>query len=231
MIDSATNKNDTQESLNFLNLLILILSFYVLGSLLVGTFFQLPEEVTKVLTYVDNGICAVFFIDFVVRFRKAENKLQFMKWGWIDLISSMPTLNIMRAGRLLRLIRLIRIIRAFRSTKHIVEHLFKNKIKGTLTSVALIAVLMLLFSSIAILQFEVAPESNIKTAGDAIWWSYVTITTVGYGDKYPVTTEGRVIAAILMTVGVGLFGTFTAYVSSWFVKDNYNKEQAEQENK
>lgn len=88
-----------------------------------------------------------------------------------------------------------------------------------MTSVALIAVLVLLFSSIAILEFETAPESNIKTAEDAIWWAYVTMTTVGYGDKYPVTTEGRIIAMVLMTVGVGLFGTFTAYVSSWFVKD------------
>lgn len=83
---------------------------------------------------------------------------------------------------------------------------------------------MVVFSSIAILQFETLPNSNIKTAGDAIWWSYVTITTVGYGDKYPVTPEGRIIAAMLMTVGVGLFGTFTAYISSWFVKaENQNK--------
>jgi voltage-gated potassium channel len=148
-----------------------------------------------------------------------------MKWGWIELIASIPTLDFMRAGRLLRLIRLIRIIRAFRSTKHIVQHVFKNKVQGTLTSVAIIAVLMLLFSSIAILQFETDPNSNIKTAGDAIWWAYVTMTTVGYGDKYPVTTEGRFVAAILMTVGVGLFGTFTAYVSSWFVKDNAKTEE------
>lgn len=208
------------EKLNFLNLLIIILSFYVLGSLIVDTFYTLPSEIAKVLSYVDNVICAVFFIDFVVRYREAENKLEFMKWGWIDLIASIPTLDFMRAGRLLRLIRLIRVLRAFRSTKHIVQHVFKNKIQGTLTTVAIIAVLMLLFSSIAILQFETDPNSNIKTAGDAIWWSYVTITTVGYGDKYPVTTEGRIIAAILMTVGVGLFGTFTAYVSSWFVKDS-----------
>jgi voltage-gated potassium channel len=216
--------DDKEESLSFLNLLILILSFYVLGSLLIGTFFKLPPEISKVLSYIDNAICLVFFIDFIVRFRKARNKLQFMKWGWIDLVSSVPTLDFMRAGRLLRLIRLIRIIRAFRSTKHIIQHIFKNKVKGTLTSVALIAVLVLLFSSIAILQFEVAPDSNIKTAGDAVWWSYVTITTVGYGDKYPVTTEGRVVAAVLMTVGVGLFGTFTAYVSSWFVKDTSKQE-------
>ena len=58
----------------------------------------------------------------------------------------------------------------------------------------------------------------------AIWWSYVTITTVGYGDKYPVTTEGRIIAMFLMTAGVGLFGTFTAYIASLFVSDNKKEE-------
>lgn len=61
---------------------------------------------------------------------------------------------------------------------------------------------------------ETAPESNIKTAEDAIWWAFVTITTVGYGDRFPVTTEGRIIAALLMTAGVGLFGTFTGFIAS-----------------
>ena len=75
---------------------------------------------------------------------------------------------------------------------------------------------MMIFSSIAILNCETSPESNIKTAGDALWWSFVTITTVGYGDYYPTTIEGRIIAVLLMTTGVGLFGTFTAYVASFF---------------
>ncbi|HLN96237.1 MAG TPA: potassium channel family protein, partial [Flavobacterium sp.] len=130
-----------------------------------------------------------------------------------------PMVDFLRAGRLLRIIRLFRIIRAFRTTKGVIDHLFSNKAKGALTSVSLIAVLLVIFSAIAILQVEKEPTSNIKTAEDAIWWAYVTITTVGYGDKFPVTTEGRIIAAILMTAGVGLFGTFTAYVSSWFVTE------------
>lgn len=84
---------------------------------------------------------------------------------------------------------------------------------------------MIIFSSIAILEVEDAPESNIKTAEDAIWWTYTTITTVGYGDKYPVTTEGRLIAMTLMTFGVGLFGTFTAYISSMFVMKTKNTDE------
>jgi voltage-gated potassium channel len=86
---------------------------------------------------------------------------------------------------------------------------------------------MVIFSSIAILQVEHAPNSNIKTAEDALWWSYVTITTVGYGDKYPVTTEGRIIAVFLMTIGVGLFGTFTAFLASWFIEETKKEHRKE----
>ncbi len=223
-------KNSETEKLGFLNLLILVLSVYVLGALMVDTFFKLPVEVSRILNMTDNVICFVFLFDFGIRFYKAEQKLKFMQWGWIDLISSIPTFDFMRAGRMLRLIRLLRILRAFRSTKHLVHHIFKRRTQGALTAAAIIAILMIIFSSLAILQVEDDPTSNIKTAEDAIWWSYVTITTVGYGDKYPVTTEGRIIAACLMTVGVGLFGTFTAYLASWFVGETKKEEDIETEN-
>lgn len=124
----------------------------------------------------------------------------------------------------MRLIRLLRVIRAFRSSQQLLNHIFKNKAKGTLTSVSILAVLVIIFSAIAILQVENDPNSNIKTAEDAIWWTYTTITTVGYGDKYPVTTEGRLLAMLLMTFGVGLFGTFTAYVASVFVGNNVEEK-------
>ena len=74
-----------------------------------------------------------------------------------------------------------------------------------------------MFCSIAVLHFETDPESNIRTAEDALWWAFATITTVGYGDCYPVTWEGRLIATILMCAGVGLFGTFSAFLAAWFI--------------
>ena len=213
------NEDLAKKELNLFNIIILVLSLYVLISLIVTTFFVLSDEVTVLLNYVDNVICIIFLVDFAIRFKKANNKLVFMKWGWIDLISSIPYIDFLRAGRVLRLIRLIRVFRAFKATKLIFEHINKNKKQSALTSVALISFLMVIFSSIAILQFEKDVNSNIKTAEDAIWWSYVTITTVGYGDKFPITTEGRIIGAVLMTMGVGIFGTFTALVSSWFIQN------------
>lgn len=210
---------EKEDKLGYFNIIIMVLTIYVLGALLLETIFVLPLETSKLLKFIDNVICLIFFVDFTVRFYKAENKLKFMRWGWIDLISSIPMINYFRAGRLLRLIRLFRIVRAFRSSRMLLHHIFKNKAKGTFTTVSIFAVMLIIFSSIAILQVENTKEGNIKTAEDALWWAYVTITTVGYGDKFPVTTEGRIIAVVLMTAGVGLFGTFTAYASSLFVEE------------
>lgn len=223
----TTSKIEKTEKLSLLNLIVLILSVYVLGALIIDSVYVLPTETSILLNYIDNAICGFFFIEFCIRFRNAKNKQIFMRWGWIDLISCVPMIDALRAGRLLRLIRLLRIVRAFRSTKKVVDHIFANKAQGAFTSVSIIAILLVIFSAIGILQVESDPNSNIKTAEDAIWWAYVTITTVGYGDKFPVTTEGRIIAAVLMTAGVGLFGTFTAFVASWFVTENKQSDEIE----
>lgn len=222
-------ESQDQKKISLFNILVIILSLYVLISFIVDSLFNVPEEISRVIKLLDNAICIFFLIDFTINFSKAENKLQFMKWGWIDLISSIPNVDFFRAGRLLRLIRLIRILRVLHKTQGLMNHVFMSRSQGTFTSVTTVAVLLLLFSSISILQFEDHPDSNIKTAEDAIWWSYVTITTVGYGDKFPVTTEGRIIGVILMTAGVGLFGTFAGFVSNWFLSEGKNKKPEEQQ--
>ena len=98
-----------ENKLGFLNFLVLVLSIYVLVALLVDTLFKLPTEISRLLYYTDNSICAVFFFDFCIRFYRAENKWKFMRWGWIDLLSSVPAIEFLRAGRAVRLIRLLRI--------------------------------------------------------------------------------------------------------------------------
>ena len=148
-----------------------------------------------------------------------------MRWGWLDLLSSIP-MHAFLVGRIFRIFQFVRVFRAMRSIQLVSHYFFSNKIKGAFTTAAIFAFLMIVFCAIGILRVEHdAPNSNIKTAEEALWWAYVTITTVGYGDKFPVTTEGRMIAAALMTVGVGLFGTFTAYVASWFVEKKVEEEE------
>ncbi|MDX2127777.1 MAG: ion transporter [Chloroherpetonaceae bacterium] len=205
------------KGLGWFDILLSILSFYLIGALVLDTFYTLDPEVSKVIHVFDLIICAIFFAEFCYRLISAESKLEYLKWGWLDLLSSIPMVEELRGARIFRLIRLIRVIKAYRTLHKLIQHLFQNRVKGTLNAAILFATLMILFSSVSILIVENVPESNIKTAEDALWWAFVTITTVGYGDRYPVTTEGRLIAAVLMIVGVGLFGTFTAYVSSWFI--------------
>ncbi|MBK6390458.1 MAG: potassium channel family protein [Saprospiraceae bacterium] len=226
-------ENNKGEELTPLNLIIIFLSLYVLGALIIETFADIPEEISKILNLVDNGICIVFLYDFAFRFKKAPNKLKFMRWGWIDLLSSIPAIDVFRAGRLLRLIRLLRIVRAFKSTHLLVHHIFKNRAQGAVATASVVGVMMIVFSAIAILQVETDPTSNIKSAEDAIWWAITTITTVGYGDRYPVTTLGRIVSTILMITGIGLFGTFSGLVSSWLSsgpKHTHTKEDIVEKN-
>ena len=216
-------QNNTENKFGVLNLIVLVLSICILVALLIDSLCKLPPETSKILEYVDSIICVFFLVEFCIRFYQADSKKKFMKWGWIDLIASIPTFNYLRFARALRLIRLLRIIRAFRSTQHFIRHIYRNRAEGAFTTVSIIAFLLVTFSSIAILQVETVPNSNIKTAEDALWWSYATVTTVGYGDKYPVTTEGRIIGMMLMTGGVGLFGTFSGFIASWFVDGKKTK--------
>jgi voltage-gated potassium channel len=219
-----------KKALHPFNLLLFVLSIYVIISLVVTSFIHLTPENIKLLREIDYFICFAFFVDFLINFFSAKNKLKYMKWGWIDLLSSIPLLDIFLAARLFRVIQLLRVLRAFRSLEHLSMEYFHNRVRGTFTSVGIIAVMMVIFCAIGILNVEKdAPGSNIKTAEDALWWAYVTITTVGYGDKFPVTPEGRVIAVALITVGVGLFGTFTAFVASWFVEKREEQEEKEKE--
>ncbi len=216
-IPTERSEGSGSDQLNYLNIIIIFLTIYVLGALAVDALYDLPKETSRLLEYIDHFICGIFILDFIIRFAQAERKWQFMKSGWIDLLSSIPAVGYLRVGRIYRLIRLLRGLRAFRSVRAILKHVFQDKAQGTFISVSIIALLLVIFSAIAILQVETAPNSNIKTAEDALWWAYVTITSVGYGDKFPVTSEGRIVAALLMTTGAGLFVTFTAYVASWFV--------------
>jgi voltage-gated potassium channel len=208
-------------------LLMLLLSVYVLGALFFETVFTVSSQVASLLGMLDTAICLVFLGDFFYRLFHAERKLAFMKWGWIDLVSSIPMLNVFRWGRIIRVVRILRILRGVRSVKVILSVVLQAGVRGTLSLVVIVSAVLIVFSAIAILNAEKSPDSNIKDVGDALWWAVVTITTVGYGDKFPVTGEGRIVAAFLMVCGVGLFGTFTACVASLLLKAGEKEQPTE----
>ena len=131
----------------------------------------------------------------------------------------------LRAARLLRVLNLARVavvlVNALRRTKGLFTH------RGL--HFALLAVVVVVFAcSALVLSFEAhANGSNIHNFGDALWWAIVTVTTIGYGDKYPVSAGGRGVATVLMLVGIGLIGVLTATVASYFVEQSADEDRAE----
>ncbi len=113
--------------------------------------------------------------------------------------------------------RIVRVLRAVRSVRALTHFLANRRAESAVLASLLIALLVLVASSIAILEFEMPEGGNIASAEDAMWWAVSTMTTVGYGDRYPITSEGRLVAVFLMAAGVGLFGTLSGAVASWFL--------------
>jgi voltage-gated potassium channel len=151
-----------------------------------------------------------------------------MKWGWIDLLSSIPVVDPLRWGRLVRVVRVIRLIRAFRSMRSLSIYFLRHEKLGSVGAVMTVFGLIVSFAAITVLYVEVdAPGSTIRSPGDAFWWALVTVTTVGYGDFMPVTPEGRFLASLLMIAGVGLFGTLSGVVASLLVNQEVRLEETE----
>lgn len=210
-------------------LVMLALSFYVLGALIADLFFNLSPEMAQLLDYLDIVVCIFFFFDFSIRFYAAPNKWRFMRWGWIDLLASIPA-GLFMAGRLVRIVQILRLLRAIKSMRMLWRLMFRNRAKGIFASATTATLLLVAFGSMTILLVENPnPDSPIDSAEEALWWAFVTVTTVGYGDYYPVTTLGRVVAVLLMISGVGLFGSFAAYVGSLFIDDQSDEDERQHE--
>lgn len=205
-----------------------VLCLYALLALAVETTVRIDPQIRSVLEYADYAVCTIFLLDFFVSLWRAPRRLHyFLTWGWVDLLSSLPALDIARWGRIARILRVLRVLRGLRATKLIAAAVLRHRAQNSFLAASLIALLLVVFSSVAMLHFESGPASNIKTAEDAIWWSLTTITTVGYGDRFPVTSEGRFIAAILMCAGVGLFGILSGFLASWFLESGDKSGNAE----
>lgn len=206
----------------------LFLSVYAVVSLALGMLLPLHPEFKTLLRYVDYGVCAAFFFDFLNSFARAENRARyFFTWGWIDLLSSVPAVDALRFGRLARIVRIIRVLRAIRVMKFLVAHLVARPASSAFFSIFVVSFSMIVISALAVLRFEIeATGSSIQTAEEALWWAMSTITTVGYGDAYPVTPEGRSVAVVLMTAGVGMFGALSGAIAGAFLRPTKSSEIA-----
>jgi voltage-gated potassium channel len=168
---------------------------------------RLDSHLRATLDVVSWTVWAAFAVDFVARIFLADDRRSYALRHWYDV--ALITLPMLRPLRLLRLLALARVLN--RSAAGSLVGQVSTYVAGT-------AVMAVGLGGLAVLDAEGnAPEANIKTLGDALWWASTTVTTVGYGDLYPVTTQGRLIAVALMVVGIALVGAITASVAAWMV--------------
>jgi voltage-gated potassium channel len=209
-----------------------MLALCLLALMLLGTetLIRVDPEVGAILQYADFVVCILFLCDFVANVVRAENKVRYLvTWGWIDLLSSIPAIDAFRLGRAARLLRILRVLRAVRSVRVLAQFVLEQRAQSTGLAVSLLALLLVVFSSIAVLQFEMQAGGNIQSAEDAVWWSLTTMTTVGYGDRYPVTSGGRAVAVLLMISGVGLVGTLSGIMAGWFLAADVREADKDRE--
>ena len=159
----------------------------------------------------------IFLLDFTSRLLRSEPKRVYFieQRGWLDLLGSLP--SFFRLFRIFRLVRVTRLLGEY-GARNIVRSFIKNRADNALIVVLFLVLLVLEFGSMFVTFFEQQdPAANIKTGGDAVWWAFVSITTVGYGDQYPVTTGGRTMAVFVLATGVGLFGVLSGYLANFFL--------------
>ncbi len=212
-------------------LFMLVLCLWALVVLGGASLFPVDPATQTILDYADLAVCGLFLADFLYCFARAPRPLHYLfTWGWIDLLSSIPTVGVFRWGRAARMMRILRVLRGLKSARTVARFLADRRQESAFLVSLLLCLLIIVSSSIAILQFEVPAGGNIRTPEDAMWWALSTMTTVGSGDTYPITVEGRMVAVFLVACGVGAFGMLSGFVASWFlspVTDDTGSDLAE----
>lgn len=202
---------------------LLVLALVFLGLLVLPYLTSVTGAAATAVGVANTLIWAAFASDYFTRLYLAHDRREYVKKNVLDLlIVIVPFLRPVRAVRLLRLLRLA-------SVAGVVQKRATSLHARVTTYVATTAGVVTVLGAFGIYDTErTAATANIKTMPDALWWAVTTMTTVGYGDRYPVTTTGRVIAVALMAVGIALLGVITASIAAWFVRRMQEVQDTEQ---
>ena len=189
---------------------------------------QPPFEQAQVVWIMIVGVSVFLLLDFAYRLWRQPQPRGYLvrQGGWLILLGSLP----LPFSGVLRLITVWLAFRRLRRSDYVqMEHIIvRRRAQSTLLGAALAAITMLEVGALLMLRVESqSSQANIKTGIDALWWNIVTLSTVGYGDKYPVTTAGRVIGVIVIVVGVGLFSALTSFLAQWFLRSRTTDDRSQ----
>lgn len=221
LLKEVVEKDNTGAGKIF-NLIILGLIILSVFSISIETLPDLNRNVIRVLVFFESFTVAIFSIEYLLRIYVADKKLQyiFSFYGIIDLIAIVPFY--LAAGIDLRSIRIFRILRLFRILKLTrfseastrLFHTFKI-IRWELGIYVIITICILYVSAVGIYYFEnpVQPD-DFSSVFKSLWWATSTLTLLGYGDVYPVTTGGRIFTFLVLIVGIAMIAVLTGLIAS-----------------
>ena len=197
-------------------------------------FAPVSEETRALFVKIDWILSLVLLVDFSWRFYQLDRSdwgKFLVPWGIVDFLGCLPAIPLLRIFRLVRIFMVLKKLRALGIKKLIKK--FKRQIaESTLWLMVTLTIPLVLISGWWINRVEAdSCTSEVSGAicsfGDGVWWAFVTVTTVGYGDRFPVSNSGRLLAGILMTIGVGFFGILTSYLATIFVRQDEDEVEAE----
>jgi voltage-gated potassium channel len=191
------------------------LAFAALAVLYVAVGF-VGEDASSTLLALEWTLTLIFAAEFVSRFAASHDRAKYIRGHWVDALALVPPVRGLRVLRLLRLLRLLRAFAGVARALTTVERLINHRGLVWLFA-AWLAVMALCSTALYLAENGVNPA--VSSPLDAVWWGISTMTTVGYGDVAPVTPEGRLAAATLMILGIGLFSAVTATITSFMLAD------------
>lgn len=206
-------------------IIIVVLSLVSVALLIFEVVADTSPAQMRFLEQIDIGIAFVFLGEWLLNLARADDRRRYLRRRWWELLACIPIsadiARSLRGVRLLRVIRLVRLLRVARLAIRVEMLVRESKsflVDSSLIYISTATGVIVFSAALAFHYFEMNVNQNVHGFFDSFWWAMSTVTTVGYGDIYPVTTEGRIVAILLMLTGIGTLGLYTAAIANYVIR-------------